>query len=179
MDRVAGECPHCGQRVVANTDRCPHCKQNMIAKPRSAPGPAQRLCPTDGCGARLQLDVASCRYCGEPVTQSEATAVAVTIAGSTRELLPGGALHIGRSEGSPLAESLGELHQISREHARLENRDDGLWIIDLGSLNGTYVDDRRLDPQLPAPLQLGSALRLGLDVPVELAVRAQHPEGDS
>jgi hypothetical protein len=34
---------------------------------------------------------------------------------------------------------------VSREHAVLERRDDGVYMRDLGSLNGTYVNRQRVD----------------------------------
>ncbi len=47
---------------------------------------------------------------------------------------------------------------VSRLHAELEPRDDGLWVRDLGSLNGTCVDGIRiLNPRVPA----GSRIFLG------------------
>ena len=35
--------------------------------------------------------------------------------------------------------------EVSRRHARLVEHDDGLGIADLGSLNGTYINGRRID----------------------------------
>jgi FHA domain/zinc-ribbon domain len=34
---------------------------------------------------------------------------------------------------------------VSREHAELERRPDGVYLTDLGSLNGTYVNRRRVE----------------------------------
>ena len=46
---------------------------------------------------------------------------------------------------------------VSRRHARLRVTDDGLWIEDLDSSNGTSVDSRRLSEavQVEAPCRLG------------------------
>jgi hypothetical protein len=33
---------------------------------------------------------------------------------------------------------------ISRKHALIEHRNDGYWVTDLGSVNGTYVNDQRI-----------------------------------
>jgi predicted component of type VI protein secretion system len=47
---------------------------------------------------------------------------------------------------------------ISRNHALIECRDDGFWIADLGSVNGTYVNDQRVSEQ-PQPLRSGDTVR--------------------
>jgi two-component system, NtrC family, response regulator GlrR len=54
---------------------------------------------------------------------------------------------------------------VSRLHAELDARDDGLWVRDLGSRNGTFVDGLQVTG---ARLPNGSTLRLGaLDFTVE------------
>ena len=39
----------------------------------------------------------------------------------------------------------------SRYHARIEAQDDGLWLTDLGSANGTRVNGAAVTPSIPAP----------------------------
>jgi DNA-binding winged helix-turn-helix (wHTH) protein len=48
---------------------------------------------------------------------------------------------------------------VSRRHARIVVTEDGATIEDLGSKNGTFVDERRLDA--PAALEDGCRFRLG------------------
>ncbi|MEZ4442650.1 MAG: FHA domain-containing protein [Polyangiaceae bacterium] len=50
---------------------------------------------------------------------------------------------------------------VSSEHARLRYRDGGWVVRDLGSSNGTMVDDRPLKPGRDYPIKLGSMLRFG------------------
>ncbi len=50
---------------------------------------------------------------------------------------------------------------VSRHHARLQATSLGWEVLDLGGPNGTWLDDRRLRPQEPAPLMPGSMLRVG------------------
>jgi DNA-binding winged helix-turn-helix (wHTH) protein len=49
--------------------------------------------------------------------------------------------------------------RVSRHHARLTLGDAGIIIEDLGSRNGTFVNDSRIER--PTPLQSGAALRIG------------------
>jgi hypothetical protein len=47
----------------------------------------------------------------------------------------------------------------SAQHARVEARGDGLWVEDLGSTNGTFVNGARVTT--PRKLQPGDVLRVG------------------
>jgi len=49
--------------------------------------------------------------------------------------------------------------EVSRRHARLIAQSDGYAIEDLGSTNGTFIDDQRIKGV--APLQPGASIRLG------------------
>jgi len=57
---------------------------------------------------------------------------------------------------------------VSRRHARLTLNGDALQVEDLGSTNGTAVNGAIARAGVPAPLQVGSRLRVG---DVELSVR--------
>lgn len=63
---------------------------------------------------------------------------------------------IGRSPASTLVL---EDEYASSRHARLTPSEQGWWIEDLGSRNGTYVDDERLNG--PRLLNLGDVVRIG------------------
>jgi pSer/pThr/pTyr-binding forkhead associated (FHA) protein len=47
---------------------------------------------------------------------------------------------------------------VSRKHAELRRRDDGWFVHDLGSLNGTYVNRERVDV---TKLASGDELQIG------------------
>jgi ABC-type multidrug transport system ATPase subunit/pSer/pThr/pTyr-binding forkhead associated (FHA) protein len=51
--------------------------------------------------------------------------------------------------------------EISRHHARLQAGPDGLWLVDLGSTNGTQVDGHPLLPRKPTLLHPGQTIGLG------------------
>ncbi|BCX12993.1 MAG: ABC transporter ATP-binding protein [Thermosynechococcus sp.] len=50
---------------------------------------------------------------------------------------------------------------VSRFHARLYLQEGQWYIVDLDSANGTFVNNRRLDPRKPTPLPAGALVRIG------------------
>lgn len=48
-----------------------------------------------------------------------------------------------------------ELSVISRNHAKIERKEDGCYLTDLGSRNGTFLDGRRIKPNEPYKLSDG------------------------
>jgi hypothetical protein len=50
---------------------------------------------------------------------------------------------------------------VSRHHAKITRRGCEVFIEDLGSMNGTFVNRKRLTPYLPEALRNGDRLRLG------------------
>jgi hypothetical protein len=49
---------------------------------------------------------------------------------------------------------------LSRRHASIRRTRDGYEVTDLGSVNGTWLNEERLPPHTPYPLPSGSQLRL-------------------
>jgi hypothetical protein len=66
-------------------------------------------------------------------------------------------LTIGRGRQNDLA--IGTDEYASARHARFEPRQDGVWVQDLGSTNGTYLNGARLDR--PRRLTQGDIVRVG------------------
>ncbi len=64
---------------------------------------------------------------------------------------------IGRSEENTIALPADEF--ASARHARIEPLRDGVWIVDLGSTNGTSVNGRRIDGR--ERLSEGDVIRIG------------------
>ncbi|MCB8982885.1 MAG: protein kinase [Ardenticatenaceae bacterium] len=50
---------------------------------------------------------------------------------------------------------------VSRRHARLEKTAVGWQVTDLGSTNGTFLEDSKLLPDVPEPWEAGETLRIG------------------
>jgi len=67
-------------------------------------------------------------------------------------------LVIGREDASLTVED----PELSRRHAVIRPIDDGVEIEDLGSLNGTFVNDRRIE--VPTQVSAGDTIRIGTTV---------------
>jgi len=97
-----------------------------------------------------------------PARSSDAaTQLVVTEGGltGTRIRLTGAPVLIGRANDSTLVL---EDDYASTRHARISLQ-DGMWVVeDLGSTNGTYLGQRKIDG--PIPLEVGVPLRIGKTV---------------
>ncbi len=70
---------------------------------------------------------------------------------STRDLMP--ELDLTKDRGSDFG--------VSRLHASIQTSNRGVVLIDLGSTNGTLLNNYRLPPDLPYPLHNGDEIRFG------------------
>jgi pSer/pThr/pTyr-binding forkhead associated (FHA) protein len=77
-------------------------------------------------------------------------------------------IRVGRSDATreidpelDLTEDQGVEHGVSREHALVQPGDQGVSLIDLGSINGTHLNSRHLPPNEPYPLSDGDTIRFG------------------
>lgn len=69
--------------------------------------------------------------------------------------VPGPNVLVGRHSDADVRLPSGD---VSRRHCRIVHESDGWRVIDLASMNGTYVNDSRIDE---AKLQPGDHLRIG------------------
>ena len=67
-----------------------------------------------------------------------------------------GTLQIGRAEACHI--QISDTY-ASQFHARIYSRDDSWWVEDLGSTNGTYLNQRRITS--PSALRAGDRLKIG------------------
>jgi hypothetical protein len=70
-----------------------------------------------------------------------------------------GELTVGRAAGCQVAL---EDNYVSQLHARVFTRDGGVWVEDLGSTNGTYLNDQRVSS--PLAVRRGDQLKVGSTV---------------
>jgi pSer/pThr/pTyr-binding forkhead associated (FHA) protein len=63
--------------------------------------------------------------------------------------------------GVDLTQDNGYMAGVSRRHARIIRRGEDFFLEDLESMNGTFLNRRRLPPHTPTSFQGGDEIRLG------------------
>ena len=129
---------HCVECGFGNSDAANFCQKcgALLAERARVEGAETAAYELDETGDLAPVEV-------EPVTE-EATLAIRAGGGRAGETfaVAGERMTIGRS---PDAEVFLDDVTVSRNHALLVRRRDGLFVDDLGSLNGTYVNRRRID----------------------------------
>ncbi|OLD24781.1 MAG: hypothetical protein AUJ04_08680 [Acidobacteria bacterium 13_1_40CM_3_55_6] len=130
------------------------------------------------CGGRIAADDIFCAHCGtrQPLAAAQLAAARPTakliVTGTTELdasfLLQKDSNLLGRTD--PLSNIFPEVDlsrfdpqtKVSRRHARIWREGETFLVEDLGSVNGTVVNDViRLEPRQPRPLDSGDRIRLG------------------
>lgn len=155
-------CPYCGHNNREGTLFCEECGQTLLEDAPGAPLSTKQLqnVPDDlgmkatwgtarfGSEASIIIHI---RDASEPIVLHPREE---TIFGRTDpttntlpdvDLSPYGALEKG----------------VSRVHATLRRGDDTLTLVDLGSVNGTFLNGQRLIPNQPRVLRDGDEIRFG------------------
>lgn len=103
-----------------------------------------------------------------PATPATLLRLRIASSGRTIEVRSHQVCEIGRSDPSlglvpdlDLSQEGSEAIWVSRRHARIFYHDGHFYIEDLGSTNGTYLNNKRLVSGLPYALQDGDELRFG------------------
>ena len=144
-------CPECGFVNPEGANYCQKCGAFLAEARGESHGPdTTEVYQVDETGELKPVDL-------EEVTGEGATLVIRSGGGRAGEAfnVTGERMTIGRS---PEAEIFLDDVTVSRNHALLVRRRDGLYIDDLGSLNGTYVNRRRIESH---KLQSGDELQVG------------------
>lgn len=105
-------------------------------------------------------------------TQESEAVFLLKAADGEQQLLVDRELLMGRDESSDVVLDKG---QASRKHAKLIPDQEGVWVKDLGSTNGTFVSGERISK--PTLLKVGDELRCGESV-FELAARPEAAAAD-
>ena len=129
-------CPECGFINAEGANFCQKCGAHLNAEEASG-GQTTATYQVDDTGDVKPVDL-------DDVISSGAALVIRTGGGRAGESFPldGEKITIGRS---PDADVFLDDVTVSRNHALLVRRRDGLYVDDLGSLNGTYVNRRRIE----------------------------------
>lgn len=103
----------------------------------------------------------------DPVTPS-GVAIALTFDSATFRLEPDQPVALGRDESYPTAQVFRSHSNVSRFHAVLLCENGQVFVTDTGSVNGTYINDHRLDADMRYEIRPGQRLRLAADVHLTL-----------
>ena len=142
-------CPECGFVNAEGANYCQKCGA-FLGAAAGAPGDTTIAYQVDETGELKPVDL-------ERVASEGAALVIRSGGGRAGETfdVAGERITIGRS---PDAEVFLDDVTVSRNHAILVRRGDGRYIDDLGSLNGTYVNRRRIESHKLAD---GDELQIG------------------
>ena len=134
---MAIHCPECGFVNAEGANYCQKCGA-YLSRPEGTDEPTTMTYTVDESGEMHQVDIE------EMVEQAGAALVIRAGGGRAGEsfTLDDDKVSIGRT---PEAGVFLDDVTVSRNHALLVRRRDGLYIDDLGSLNGTYVNRRRIE----------------------------------
>jgi pSer/pThr/pTyr-binding forkhead associated (FHA) protein len=147
---MALHCPECGFVNPEGANYCQKCGA-YLARPEGGEDPTTMTYKVDETGDYQPVDI------DEVVEEAGAALVIRSGGGRSGEsfTLEQDRMSIGRT---PDAEVFLDDVTVSRNHALLVRRKDGLYIDDLGSLNGTYVNRRRIESH---KLEDGDEIQIG------------------
>jgi ABC-type multidrug transport system ATPase subunit len=129
-------CPRCQSANAPDNRFCQQCGQ-AFPKPGAAPSDATVLYTATQAGPR--------------VARQQTFSVSALFGSKSRAV-------IGRA---PDCDVCLPHPTVSRYHALVERRDDGLWLLDLGSVNGVFVGGRRIVESNGAPVREGDRVGIG------------------
>lgn len=155
-------CPRCQANYPENTTFCDECGIHLLGDYEKKTEP---------------LDAADTIWMGREETGevseevvTSPLALRLTIQGSGREVeVPlTEAVNIGRLDPTvdsfpevDLTRANGRDKGVSRRHAKITRRGREVVIEDLGSMNGTFLNGKKLTPHLPEVLRSGDQLQVG------------------
>lgn len=167
FDRIIREVPEIPVRMLRKlARRLRHRLEDEARAARIAWGQVEP--PSKATGRRSPLKEVPGTSPGASVA---ATAAVLVLATDEREfvLSDSGETTVGRpdhSTGLTPDIDLSGLEQsrtLSRRHAQIDHRDDGFYIVEqVGTSNGTYVNEQRLEVGVPLKLNHGDTVRFGL-----------------
>ncbi len=135
-------CPHCGQPLSDDTAQVRKDNIQDILPPAPITHPLEHETPAS------ELLVTQS---GRKICLPDAAAVYLGRCDERRSIYP----------DIDLTQDDGALYGVSRQHACIYQGDDGAYVEDINSTNGTFVNGQRLAPMQMHPLHDGDLLKLG------------------
>lgn len=145
-------CTECGNPMVARRTDKPTPKKEEPVKTPVAGGPAGDTGKTPGEGKK-DTD-------GGKTVGGRRKSLVLRARTSGGVIRPQHEALIGRKEG-PYTTVLAECDLISRKHGKFMQRGRDWYIIDFGSTNGTYVNDREVPANTPVKIAVGDMVDIG------------------
>ncbi len=149
-------CPHCGKMCPAEEKQCPNCGEVLPPSPVTTRHVHSALpvkhSERQGIVQFEMEDSVSLHIADSPITIELSLDKPLVLG---RKILP------DNEERLDLSEFNAFLHGVSRCHCRLQRQSKRLILTDLGSSNGTYLNDDRLMPYTHYLVAHGDCLRLG------------------
>ncbi len=156
------KCPSCGKNHPENTLFCDECGAYLLVegqKRTDSLAVEQVAWMEADLDLEEALDVANAR----PIKLR----ALILDSGRQIELTMHKEINIGRLDATSatfpeidLTEDQGLAKGVSRRHAKITRKGDSLFLEDLGSLNGTFLNGRRLTPYLPHALKDKDEIRM-------------------
>ena len=139
---MALHCPECGFVNPEGANYCQKCGA-FLGRPEGTEDPTTMTYKIDETGEFKPVDIES------EVEDAGAALVIRSGGGRAGESFPVEAERMAIGRAPEAAVFLDDV-TVSRNHALIVQRQDGYYVDDLGSLNGTYVNRRRIESHLLA-----------------------------
>jgi pSer/pThr/pTyr-binding forkhead associated (FHA) protein len=159
------KCPSCQKRHPANTLFCDECGAYLAAEE------VNKHTDPLAMGNADWMEETESVTSGPPDLEADGLLtlkLAIRDSGRIVEYPLSKEISIGRLDAASatfpdvdLSEDGGLEKGVSRRHARITRQGINLFIEDLGSVNGTFLNGKRLTPYLPHPLEKGDEVQIG------------------
>ena len=165
-------CPNCHIDNVVNSIYCRECGTSLVGNDK------RKTDPLDADEARKADEAADPKGTSSLEPGSKPALIRLRIGSRKREveLKLDDVIHLGRADPNldifpevDVTDDIAPDKSVSRRHAVIFKQAEEVLVEDVGSINGTYVNGKRLDAFTPHALDDSDTLRLGkLVITVEL-----------
>jgi pSer/pThr/pTyr-binding forkhead associated (FHA) protein len=170
------KCPFCQAIHVANTIFCSECGNYLLKDDQRPTDPLESGEINSVVSEKDHFKVVS-----SPPQGTKPVAIQLKIGARKREveLRLDKVINIGRVDPASaifpevdLTDDSVSSKSVSRRHARVLKRENSVLLEDLGSINGTFINGKRLDPYMSQVLSDGDILQVG-KIPIEVKILNQ------